>query len=203
MNNGKKVGIMGGTFNPIHNGHLMLAQEAYRQVGLDHVLFLPSGNSYMKRNVLDAGKRVNMVRLAIKNYPYFKLSLIEVEKSGNTYTYETLEALTASNPNVQYHFIIGADALFQIEKWLHPERIFQLSVLVCAVRDQFDMASIKEKGNMLVRAGARILYLDMPGIEISSTEIRNRVQNGLPITQYVPVEVANYIRQERLYHEKD
>lgn len=122
MKNGKRIGIMGGTFNPIHNGHLLLAQRAQEQVLLDKVLFMPSGNSYMKENVLETQKRVDMVALAIRKYPDFELSMIEAQKSGNTYTFETLKFLTRSNPQEQYFFIIGADILFQIEQWRNPNR---------------------------------------------------------------------------------
>jgi len=120
MKSGTRIGIMGGTFNPIHNGHLLLAAEAQRQVLLDKILFMPSGNSYMKSNVLETQKRVDMVALAIEQYPDFELSLIEAQKSGNTYTVETLEYLTTSDPDAQYFFIIGADILFQIEQWRDP-----------------------------------------------------------------------------------
>lgn len=201
--NKNKVGIMGGTFNPIHNGHLMLAQRAYTQLQLDKVLFMPSGNSYMKKNVLAPRKRVDMVRLAIQDYPYFELSLVEACKSGNTYTYETLEYLTSLNPDVQYYFIIGADILFQIEEWQNATRIYELSTLVCAGRDNHDLSDIKAKGSALSRAGARIVYLDMPKIELSSTHIRAMVQNNLSISEYVPAEVAEYIRQEHLYDKED
>ena len=101
-----KIGIMGGTFNPIHNGHLTLADTAYRELALDKVLFIPSGNSYMKENVLEITKRVDMVRLAIAKYPQFELSLVEVERQGNSYTSETLEYLTKENPNTCYFFIM-------------------------------------------------------------------------------------------------
>lgn len=203
MKNGSKIGIMGGTFNPIHNGHLMLAQCAQEQIALDKVLFMPSGISYMKRNVLDPQKRVDMVELAIREHPDFELSLLEVQKSGNTYTYETLETLTAMNPKKHYYFIIGADSLFQIEQWRYPERIFVLCTLVCAVRDDYDLDAIKEKGSHLTRSGADILYLNMPKVEISSSDIRRKVRNNLPILEYVPLKVAEYIKEERLYHEED
>lgn len=203
MKNDRKVGIMGGTFNPIHNGHLMLARCAQEQIGLDKVLFMPSGNSYMKKNVLEPQKRVDMVRLAIQGKPNFELSLIEVQKSGNTYTCETLETLTNKNPNIQYYFIIGADSLFQIEQWHCPEQIFALCTLVCAVRDDYDFEAIKEKGSNLAQSGADILYLNMPKVEISSSDIRKKVMDNLPIIEYVPLKVAKYIEEERLYHEED
>ena len=94
----KKTGIMGGTFNPIHNGHLILANTAYEMLGLDEVLFMPSGNSYMKKNVIATKKRIDMVRLAIEKYPWFALSLVETNRQGNSYTSETLQELTKENP---------------------------------------------------------------------------------------------------------
>ena len=145
MKNGKQVGIMGGTFDPIHNGHLTLAQKAYEQFSLDKILFMPSGNSYMKKNVLDAQRRAHMVEIAIKDNPAFELSLIEVQRSGNTYTSDTLEILKTNNPDTHYFFIIGADSLFQIESWKYPKRIFDLATLICAVRDDYNMDAIKEK----------------------------------------------------------
>lgn len=172
MKSGKRIGIMGGTFNPIHNGHLLLARKAQEQISLDKVLFMPSGNSYMKRNVLETRKRVDMVTLAIRNDPDFELSMIEARKSGNTYTCETLKFLTASNPENQYYFIIGADILFQIEQWRNPKQIFQMAVLACAVRDDYEMEAIRKKGNFLTASGADIIYLNMPKLDISSTDIR-------------------------------
>ncbi|MCI8967597.1 MAG: nicotinate-nucleotide adenylyltransferase [Lachnospiraceae bacterium] len=203
MRSGKKIGIMGGTFNPIHNGHLQLAMAAQEQASLDQVLFMPSGNSYMKRNVLETQKRVDMVALAIAQYPNFELSLVEAQKSGNTYTCETLKYLTTSNPDVQYYFIIGADILFQIEQWRNPEQIYQLAVLVCAVRDDYDFDAIQKKGNLLKASGADIIYLNMPKSDISSTDIRAKVKSSLPISKLVPPEVAHYIEQEHLYYEED
>ena len=203
MRDGRKIGIMGGTFNPIHNGHLKLAQCAREQLGLDKVLFMPSGNSYMKSNVLDTPKRVKMTALAIEDNPFFELSLIEAERSGNTYTCETLETLTSENPDTHYFFLIGADSLFQIETWRCPERIFALATLVCTVREGYNWAFIKEKGGELAKRGADIIYLNMPKIEISSTDIRNRVRNNMPISGYVPLKVADYIKEERLYNEED
>lgn len=203
MNSGKRIGIMGGTFNPIHNGHLLLARRAQEQVSLDKVLFMPSGNSYMKNNVLETRKRVEMVALAIQQYPEFELSLIEAQKSGNTYTVETLEYLTSSNPEVRYYFIIGADILFQIEQWRNPEQIFRMAVLVCAVRDDYDMDAIRQKGNILAASGADIIYLNMPRLDISSTDIRANVKSSRSISGMVPPEVAHYIEQEHLYYEED
>ena len=126
-----------------------------------------------------------------------------VRVSGNTYTCETLNYLKAANPNTQYYFIVGADILFQIEQWRHPEQIFQMAVLVCAVRDDYDIDAIQEKGNALAASGANIIYLNMPKLDISSTDIRAKVKSGIPISKLVPPEVAHYIEQEHLYYEED
>lgn len=198
----RKIGIMGGTFNPIHNGHVALADAAYKTFSLDKVLFMPSGNSYMKQHVLDNSKRVSMVSKAIESISYFELSTIEVERFGNTYTSETLQQLTQQNPDVQYYFIMGADSLFHIEKWKDPEIIFQLSTLICMVRDDYNMTDIKKKGAELAQRGADILYLNMPKIDISSTDIRNRVKLHQSISELVPEKVEKYILQEHLYEKE-
>lgn len=198
-----KTGIMGGTFNPIHNGHLILADTAYKTLGLDKVLFIPSGNSYMKKNVLETKKRVDMVRLAIAKYPQFELSLVEADRKGKSYTSETLAYLTKENPNACYFFIMGADSFFQIEKWHQPEKIFSLAKIVCTVRDDYGIDKIRQKGQQLSKLGAEVLYLDMPKIEISSTDIRAKVKKQLSISAEVPAEVADYIQRERLYYEED
>lgn len=198
-----KIGIMGGTFNPIHNGHIIIAQKAFSLVPLDKVLFMPSGTSYMKKNVLETSKRIAMVDLAISSYPNFALSTLETDRAGNTYTSETLEILTNLEPDSQYYFIIGADSLFQIETWREPEKIFTLSTLICAVREGYQMPMIQEKGNELTKLGAKILYLNIPPIDISSTNIRARVKNNHSINELVPQAVADYIKQEHLYYEED
>lgn len=199
----KKIGLMGGTFNPIHNGHITLALEAYNKLGLDKVIFMPSGKSYMKKHVLDAARRVAMVELAIKEYEQFEISLIEVNKSGNSYTYETLLDLRESNPDTEFYFIIGADSLFQIENWYKPEKIFELAKIVCAVRDEYDMDAVSRKGRELAGLGADIVYLDIAKIDVSSTDIRANVKKGLPIGELVPKAVADYIIQENIYNEED
>ncbi len=196
-----RIGIMGGTFNPIHNGHIALAKAAYERFSLDKILFMPSGKSYMKEHVLENSKRVAMVARAIEEIPYFELSTIEVDRVGNTYTCETLQQLKQQNPDTQYFFIMGADSLFYIEKWKNPEMIYSLATLVCMVRDDYDMADIRKKGAELTKKGASILYLDIPQIAISSTEIRKKVENHQSISNLVPEKVEEYILQEHLYEE--
>lgn len=197
-----KIGIMGGTFNPIHNGHIEMAKVAYKQFQLDKVLFMPSGNSYLKKNVLEASHRVEMVKRAIKEYPYFELSLIEVERKGNTYTYETLEQLHKQNRNDQYYFIVGMDSFMYMDKWYKPEIIFSNATILCALRDNFESEDFDRKRNIYQeKYDADIQAIHMPKIEISSTMIRNHVHDHLPIQDFVPKAVYEYITKEKLYAE--
>ena len=143
----KKIGIMGGTFNPIHMGHLIIAEKAREQSGLDKVLFMPSGIPYMKdsRQVLPGKVRAQMTELAIRSNPFFDISTMEVEREGRTYTYETLETLRAQNPDTKYYFILGADSLWKIEEWRYPERIFAACHILAAVREEKTTEDMKEQ----------------------------------------------------------
>lgn len=146
---------MGGTFDPIHMGHLILGEQSYEQFQLDKVLFMPSGNPPHKRD--RAGRasdnqRVDMVRLAIEDNPHFELSLAEMHETGYTYTYRTLEELKEYNPDTDYYFIIGADSLFAFDEWMEPERICRACTLVVAVRDH---ASYAELNREIQRLSAR------------------------------------------------
>lgn len=198
----KKTGIMGGTFNPVHYGHLEMAKAAYHEFQLDKVLFMPSGNSYLKKNVLSATHRVEMVKRAIRDVPYFELSLMEVERQGNTYTYETLEELHKKNPDDQYFFIVGMDSFMYMDKWYHPERIFAHATILCALRDSYDIEDYQMKCKQYQKEYQAITNsIYMPKIDISSTLIREHVRNGLSILNYVPEAVNDYIVKENLYAE--
>ena len=198
----RKVGIMGGTFNPIHNGHLMLAEEALRQIPLEEVLFMPSGISYMKADQkVESGKtRADMTALAIQDKPSFKLSTVELEREGNTYTYQTLERLREENPDTKYYFIVGADTLFQMTQWVSPERIFTNCCILAAVRDNKTTADMEEQIRILKREyGADICLLQISRMDISSSAIRCKVAAGESIEGDVPELVRLYIEKRGLY----
>lgn len=198
----RKTGIMGGTFNPIHNGHLALARKAREQFSLDEVLFIPCGEPYMKaaQNVESGQIRTDMTALAIQEEAFFSLSTIEIEHPGRTYTYETLERLREEDPDTDYYFILGADNLFQITKWAEPERIFANCRLVAAVRDDKSVADMKEQIRYLERKYQAVIYLLKTGrMDISSSDIRRKVADGLSITEDVPASVRNYIEEKGLY----
>ena len=198
----RKVGIMGGTFNPIHNGHLMLAEEALRQVPLDEILFMPSGNSYMKADQkVESGKtRADMTALAIQDNPSFKLSTMELEREGNTYTYQTLERLRKENPDTEYYFIMGADSLFQMTQWVFPERIFANCCILAAVRNNKTTADMVEQIRLLKQEyGADIRLLQISRMDISSSAVRRKVAEGESIEEDVPESVRIYIEKRGLY----
>lgn len=198
----KKTGIMGGTFNPIHRGHLALADKAREQFALDEVLFIPSGVPYMKdlEEVLPAEIRCEMTRLAIADKSCFTLSQIEVNKHTNTYTCETLKDLKRANPAVDYYFILGADSLWAIDRWKNPDEIFHNCHILAAVRDDKSRADMETQIAYLQKKfSADILLLESSPMDISSSMIRERVRNKLPIRGLVPEAVEEYIYSNRLY----
>lgn len=198
----KKIGIMGGTFNPIHNGHLFLAENAYEQLTLDQILFMPSKNPPHKKGAAISSEehRKNMVDLAIRDNPHFTLSTLELNREGVTYTADTLTLLTMDHPDTKYYFIEGTDSFLSMEKWKDPQTIFQLSTIVVAGRDRLPVEVLKKQKCMLeVKYGAKIELLDMPVMEISSEEVRNRIAWKQSIRYYVPDIVIDYIEKHNLY----
>ena len=200
-----KIGILGGTFDPIHLGHLIIAEQARDQYGLDQILLIPSGHSYFKDNraqkVLPALTRLEMTRKAVSDYPPFEVSDIEVLRSGNTYTYETLEELADLHPEAELYFIVGADTVCSMSTWREPARIFAACTVLAAMReDQVDPESfeqgIKDLEN---RFHARIRTISIPNIGISSTQIRERAGNGKSIHYLVPNALESYIIENGIY----
>lgn len=198
----RKVGILGGTFNPIHNGHLAIARKAKEQCALDEVIFMPCGAPYMKRRqeVAPGKVRAEMTALAIEGIPCFTMSSIELEKQGNTYTYETMEYLHGKYPDYDFYFILGADSLFSITQWKYPERIFACCHIAAALRDETVMTDMKRQIELLKeRYDVDIVPLEMGNIDISSSDIRKKAAAGEPIGDFVPESVREYIVKNRLY----
>lgn len=205
----KRIGIMGGTFNPIHNGHLTIAERAREQFLLEKVLFIPSGVPYMKdlQVVLPVHIRCEMTAAAIAGKPYFELSDIEAadaKRGKNTYTYETLQKLKATDPEADYYFILGADSLYDMEHWKKPELIFRNCTILAAVRGEQEGTCLQDKLTGQIRYlqekyQASIAMLKMTGMELSSTQIRNCIKEGKSIQNMVPEAVASYIQKHHLY----
>ena len=198
----RRVGIMGGTFDPIHIGHLILGERAWAQFQLDSVLFMPSGNPPHKRKQHGASgeDRAQMVRLAIADNPHFVLSLEEMHEEGYTYTKHTLRRLREKNPGTEYYFIMGADSLMSFSSWNGPQEICDQCVLVAAVRDQLPAEELDRKIEELKETyHADIRKLGSPNLDISSHMIRTWAGNGESIRYYVPEKVRQYILAKGLY----
>ena len=198
----KKTGLIGGTFNPVHYGHLFLAEQAMEYCDLDQVLFIPSGISYMKnvREIAGAEDRLQMVRLATADHPDFHVSSVETDRPGASYTCETLLTLSEEYTDTGFYFLVGADNLFSIEKWKDPAEIFRRCTLVAAFRGDEDRSALEEKARELrSRYQAEIILLPKRRIDISSTEIRQRISEKKSIRYMVPEPVRNYITEHGLY----
>ncbi len=196
----RKVAIMGGSFNPIHNGHLIMANQALHQCQLDEVLWIPAGDPPHKRLAPGATSqdRLTMVKLAIASNPGFTCTDIEVQRSGRSYAVETLEMLTRQNPDIEWHWIIGLDALKDLTSWYRVERVVELCQWIVAPRvTGYSLEDVVTyvKQQLPIRYTA----LQAPYIEISSTSLRQQIQHDRSIRYLVPPEVETYIEQHHLY----
>ena len=201
-NHHSRIGIMGGTFNPVHIGHLLIAEQSYHQYGLDQIIFMPAGHPPHKQQMKIAGNedRLAMLRLATENVPYFHVSDYELSKQGLSYTYETLTELRNKAPKNDYYFIMGADSVLDLEQWCHPEIILQIAHILAAVRGDTDVAALQEKARQLMlKYGGQISLLGAPEMDISSRELRERVADGASIRFMVPDAVREYIIDHGLY----
>lgn len=200
--NGKKIGIMGGTFNPIHYGHLILAQTAMEKFSLDHVWFMPSKTPPHKSDeqITSTEHRIEMTRLAVEDNPGFELSLFEMEREGYTFTYETLQLLKKDYPNTKFYFIMGADSVYTFHKWREPRIVASLCTILAANRSQeVDEAFLHQLEILRETYQADIHLLEIPSVEISSSDIRSKREQGQSIRYYTPKSVVDYIETHRLY----
>lgn len=201
-NRKKRTGIIGGTFNPVHIGHLILAENAYDALGLDKVIFMPTGKSYLKdpSKILPAQARIELLNAAVSGNDHFSVSEYETKKIGNTYTFETLMELNLLDENEELYFIIGEDSVYNIESWREPKIIFENCVLVVAPRDhEPDEKLVAIRMHLEETYGAKIELLDAPDIDISSSMIRERIKKGKSIRYYVPEAVEKIIYEHGYY----
>ncbi len=199
----KRVGLFGGTFDPIHYGHLMLAENAYDSLKLDEVLFVVSGKSYLKSNVSKAKDRLSMTSLAISDNPHFALSTVETDRGEDvdSYSYETILTLKSHNPDTDYYFMVGADSFTYMDQWKKPDVIFENTTVTVAFREGSSIEELKNKAKEYKEKyeNVNIEFLPFMNIGISSTDIRNRVREGRTIRYLTPEAVSLYIDKNGLF----
>ena len=206
VNSERRVGILGGTFDPIHIGHLIMAEQIREEFQLDKVIFIPSGNPPHKKlqTVTDAEHRYNMVCEALKENPYFEESRIEIDRKGYTYTIDTLRDLKEHNKNnAHMYYIIGADVLYDLLTWKDYEKVFEICEFIAAMRPGKDRDGFRERIRYLEKEfSAKIHEAEISLIEVSSTMVRERVKQNKSIRYLVPEAVEEYIRKNRIYMEE-
>ena len=197
-----KLGILGGTFDPIHLGHLLIAEQARATLGLDEVLFITAGQPWMKEGtpISDARHRLSMVRLAVGANPFFHASAIEIDRPGPTYTVDTLEELRReAESDAQLYLVLGADSLKNLSRWKSPELLIQLCTLVAAPRPGHADRDLGFIDDIQPGASQKLAILEGPEVGISGAEIRRRVSQGLSVRYQVPEDVERYIYSHGLY----
>jgi nicotinate-nucleotide adenylyltransferase len=196
-----KIGVLGGTFDPIHSGHLIIAEKARLKLRLARILFVPAGQPWLKsRKITPAAHRVEMVRLAIASNPHFELSTVEIGRPGASLSVETVDILQQQlGAGAKLFFLVGWDSLAELPQWKEPDRLIQLCKLVAVTRPGFSRPDLKAMESLVPGVTQSVVWLDIPPVGISSTDIRKKVFRGLSIHGLVPDEVEAYIKEKKLY----
>lgn len=195
-------GVIGGTFDPVHLGHLAVAQEVRARLNMAEILFVPTGQPWLKTDtyISSAEHRVNMLRLAIADKPYFRLSTSEVERAGPSYAVDTVAELRGQlDAGDELFFIIGWDLLAELPRWREPQRLVEMCPLVVAPRPGYPAPDLDRLEAAIPGLSQRIMILDKPQMDISASEIRERVGRGLSVRHLVPEPVSDYIKKHKLY----
>ncbi|WP_382403298.1 nicotinate-nucleotide adenylyltransferase [Leucobacter albus] len=195
VTNRRRVGVMGGTFDPIHHGHLVAASEVAKSFDLDEVVFVPTGQPWQKSNVSQSEHRYLMTVIATASNPQFTVSRVDVDRDGPTYTVDTLRDLKRLMPDAELFFISGADAVKQIVSWKDVEKLWELAHFI----------AVSRPGHELSLSGLshdNVSLLEIPALSISSTDCRERVSRGYPVWYLVPDGVVQYIAKHGLYSEE-
>ncbi|WP_372432836.1 nicotinate-nucleotide adenylyltransferase [Leucobacter chromiisoli] len=188
----RRIGVMGGTFDPIHHGHLVAASEVAQSFDLDEVIFVPTGQPWQKSNVTESEHRYLMTVIATASNPRFTVSRVDVDREGFTYTVDTLRELKAALPDADLFFISGADAVEQILSWKDVDRLWELAHFIAVSRPGHELS-------LSGLSGEHVSLLEVPALAISSTDCRSRVARGFPVWYLVPDGVVQYIAKHKLY----
>ena len=198
------IGVLGGTFDPIHIGHIKVAEEVVARLDLPRILFMPAGQPWLKLNNANAispiQDRLEMVRLAIADNPRFELSTMEIEREGPTYTVDTIAQLQSQlRQGDEIFFILGWDNLMQLPQWHEPQRLIELCRLVAVPRVDFPLPDLPALEKELPGIAPRVILFDKPRIDVNASEIRRRAAEGKSISDFVPAPVESYIKEHGLY----
>jgi nicotinate-nucleotide adenylyltransferase len=196
------LGVLGGTFDPVHLGHLALAEEAWRQLKLEEVLFIPAGRPYFKatEGVSPAADRLKMLELALSGHLHFQISLLEIERKGPSYAFDTITQLKKQyGEKTEIFFMMGWDSVMALPLWQKPQELLRLCRIVAAPRPGYPPPDVTSLEKDLPGISHRVIVMSGPHINISSSDIRRRVREGLPFEDLVPAEVGAYIKERSLY----
>ena len=194
------MGVLGGTFDPVHIGHLVLAKRAMEQLELEGVLWVPAGDPWRKASVAVSARehRLAMVRLAVANEPGYEVSTLELDRAGPSYIVDTLEALRAERPDIEPCLLLGVDALMDLPNWHDAARVEELANMGVAARKGYVLAA-DELEKLLPGLSGRVRWFEMPRLDISATDLRERAARGASLRHLVPASVERYIREHKLY----
>lgn len=195
------VAIFGGTFDPIHFGHLQLAEYVKKEAGIDEIVFMPAKAPWQKLDfkLATPEDRLSMVELAIKDTPYFSVSTLEMSRPGNTYTIDTLRELKKNNPSKDLFFILGYDSLLKLNTWKESSEIIKISTLISVSRPGYSKPSSYKLNKIVPGLAKKVILLDGIQCDISASAIRERIEKGEDITDLVPQSVNDYIISHNLY----
>lgn len=197
-----KIGILGGTFNPIHKGHILLGEYCRKNLSLDKIMIIPTYTPPHKSSnqLADETHRLNMCRIATESLSNYIVSDIEIKRKGKSYTYQTLTALNEIYPEDTFYLIMGADMFLSLDKWKNPEIIFEKAIIVAVPRNESDMDDLSVYYNsVIINVGAKAVILDEPVMQVSSTYIRDNIDNCNLIESLVDRNVYDYIVKNNLY----
>ena len=192
----RKIGILGGTFDPIHNAHLLLGEAAREQFGLDRVIYIPNNLQHLKnRTEITSGEiRYQMVKMAISDNPYFTCSRIEIDNEEGTYTINTINSLKLMYPGDELYLILGGDSIIGIDTWYKADELLKSCTILAAVREEDDLPALdKKRRELSTRFGSDIRLLTFNRLDISSTEIRQRVKTGRSVRYLMPDECIEFM----------
>ncbi len=196
----QRIGIMGGTFNPIHTGHLIMAETAMENLRLDRVIFIPTNKPAYKSELAEAGHRLNMTNIACEYNPFFSVSDIDIKRGGSTYSVDTLKELKEMYPNAKLYFIIGGDSVLTLHKWKNAPKLFKMCSFAALGRQGLNTKAIeKEIKKLGEEYKGEIIFTEAPAIDISSTKIREKIEAGKAFKYMIPQKVEEYIKEKELY----